>query len=64
MLVKPLPLPEAFRASLLILSAVPCASIIFNMAEIHHREVELSANCVMLSTLLCLLTIPLVTMVL
>ena len=63
-LVKPLPLPEAFRASLLVLSAVPCASIIFNMAEIHHREVELSANCVMLSTLLCLLTIPLVTMVL
>ena len=34
------------------------------MAEIHNRETELSANCVMLSTLLCLLTIPLVTRVL
>ena len=62
--VQLLPVPESFRASLLILSAVPCASIIFNMAEIHNRETELSANCVMLSTLLCLLTIPLVTRVL
>ena len=62
--VRLLPVPESFRASLLILSAVPCASIIFNMAEIHNRETELSANCVMLSTLLCLLTIPLVTRVL
>ena len=63
-LVRLLPVPESFRASLLILSAVPCASIIFNMAEIHHSEAELSANCVMLSTLLCLITIPLVTRVL
>ena len=62
--VRLLPVPESFRASLLILSAVPCASIIFNMAEIHHSETELSANCVMLSTLLCLITIPLVTRVL
>lgn len=62
--VRLMPVPESFRASLLILSAVPCASIIFNMAEIHHSETELSANCVMLSTLLCLFTIPLVTRVL
>ena len=63
-IVRLMPVPESFRASLLILSAVPCASIIFNMAEIHHSETELSANCVMLSTLLCLFTIPLVTRVL
>ena len=63
-IVRLMPVPESFRASLLILSAVPCASIIFNMAEIHHSETELSANCVMVSTLLCLLTIPLVTRVL
>ena len=63
-IVRLMPVPESFRASLLILSAVPCASIIFNMAEIHHSETELSANCVMISTLLCLFTIPLVTRVL
>ena len=62
LVVRLLPVGEVFRSSLLILSAVPCASIIFNMAEIHHSETELSANCVMLSTLLCLVTIPLVTL--
>ena len=59
-----LPVPASFRASLLLLSAVPCASIIFNMAEIYHRDTELSANCVLVSTLMCLLTIPLVSLVL
>lgn len=59
-----LPVPASFRASLLLLSAVPCASIIFNMSEIYHRDTELSANCVLVSTLMCLLTIPLVSLVL
>lgn len=57
-----LPFSEAFRAALLILSAAPCASIILNMAEMHRSETENAANCVMLSTLLCFLTIPVMTM--
>lgn len=59
-----LPLPFSFRASVLILSSVPCASVILNMAEIHHAETELAANCVLISTLLCFITIPLMTLVL
>lgn len=59
-----LPLDYAFKASILILSAVPCASVILNMAEMHHAETELAANCVLLSTLLCFLTIPLLVLLL
>lgn len=56
--VKFLPLPYAFKASMLILSATPCASVVFNIAEMHNCDAELSANCVLLSTLMCFLTIP------
>ena len=59
-----IPLDFAFKASILILTAVPCASIILNMAEIHHSETELAANCVLVSTLLCFLTIPVLALLL
>jgi predicted permease len=59
-----LPLPWSLKASLLILSATPCASIIFNMAELHKSETELAANCVLVTTLLSCLTLPLITMIL
>jgi predicted permease len=59
-----LPLDYAFKASILILSSVPCASVILNMAEMHHAEEELSANCVLVSTLFCFLTIPLLVLIL
>lgn len=62
--VRFLPLSFAFRASVLILAATPCASIIFNLAELHRSETVLSANCVMLSTLLCFMTIPVLTLLL
>ena len=57
-----LPLPLTFKASILILSATPCANIILSLAEIHKSETELSANSVLLSTLLCFLTIPVLTL--
>ena len=57
-----LPLPYSFKASILILSGVPCASIVFNLAEMHKSETELSANCVLLSTMLCFITIPILTL--
>lgn len=59
-----LPFPYAFKAALLILSAAPCASIILNMAEMHRSETENAANCVMLSTLMCFMTIPVITFLL
>jgi len=53
-----LPLPLSFKASILILSAAPCATVILSLAEIHRSETAMSANCVLLSTLFCFLTIP------
>jgi predicted permease len=51
-----------FKKAILIISSVPCASVILNMAEIHHAEEELAANCVLVSTILCMVTIPMVTL--
>lgn len=59
-----IPFEQSFKASILILSAVPCASIILNMAEIHHAEEELAANSVLLSTLMCFVTIPVLVLLL
>lgn len=57
-----LPLPASFKSSILILAATPCASIILNLAEIHGKETEMSANCILLSTLLCIITIPILSL--
>ena len=59
-----LPLDFALKASILILSGTPCASVVFNLSEMHKSAPELSANCVLLSTLLCFLTLPTLTLLL
>lgn len=59
-----LPLDFAFKASVLILSSVPCASVILNLAEMHRAETELAANCVLITTLLCFITIPVLVLLL
>ncbi len=59
-----LPLTFAFKASILILSSAPCASVILNLAEMHAGETELAANSVLLSTLMCFITIPLLVLIL
>lgn len=59
-----LPLDTSLKASVLVLSSVPCASVVFNLAEIHHGESELAANCLLVSTLVCFLTIPLLALLL
>ena len=58
------PLDEAFRGALFILSGTPCASLVLNLTEIHETETGLAANCVLVSTLLCVLTIPLLALLL
>ena len=63
-IVSLLPVPYSFKASILILSATPCASVIQSLAEMYRSETELSANCVMLSTLLCFLTLPVMALIL
>jgi predicted permease len=62
LLALPFPLDPVFKGSLLILGATPCASILLNLAEIHHNGQEIAANCALLSTLLSLLTIPLLSL--
>ena len=57
LLVLPFPLDPVFKGSILILAGTPCASILLNLAEIHHNGQELAANCALLSTLLSILTI-------
>ena len=61
-LTLPFDLDPVFRGSILILAATPCASILLNLAEIHHNGQELAANCALLSTLLSILTIPLLSL--
>ena len=63
-LTLPFDLDPVFRGSILILAATPCASILLNLAEIHHNGQELAANCALLSTLLSLITIPLMSLIL
>ena len=54
----------AFRGSILILSAAPCASILLNLAEIHENGREPAAACALLTTLLSIVTIPLLSFLL
>ncbi len=62
LLVLFLPLPDVFKASILILSATPCASVILNLSEIHQNGQEMAANCTLLSTLVSVITIPLLSL--
>ena len=64
LLVLFLPFSDVFKASILILSATPCASIILNLSEIHHNGQEVAANCTLLSTLLSIVSIPLLSLLL
>lgn len=56
------PLPETFRYSVLILCGTPYASVILAMAEMHGKNEDLAANCILLSTLLSILTLPLLSL--
>ena len=58
-----LPLNNVFKAAMFILGATPCAAVMLNIAEIYEGETELAANCVLLSTLLCIFTIPIINAV-
>lgn len=59
-----LPVPEVFKISAVVLAGSPCAVFIYNMAEIHGGDKESAANSVLLSTVLCFITLPLITLLL
>ena len=58
-----LPLSPVFKAAMFILGGTPCAAVMLNIAEMYDGETELAANCVLLSTLMCVLTIPIINVV-
>ena len=58
-----LPLDPIFKAAMFILGGTPCAAVMLNIAEMYDGETELAANCVLLSTLLCVFTIPVLNVV-
>lgn len=64
LLVVFLPLAQTIKATVLVLSATPCAASVMTMAELYGNEEEMSANSVMMSTLLSFITIPLMTLLL
>lgn len=53
---------DVFKASVLVLSATPSGAVIASLAELHECEQELSANVVLLTTILSVITIPLITL--
>ena len=58
-----LPLDPIFKATMFILGGTPCAAVMLNIAEMYDGETELAANCVLLSTLLSIFTIPILNVV-
>ena len=59
-----LPLSQMIKAVVLVLSATPCAASVMTMAELYENEEEMSANSVMMTTLLSFITIPIITLLL
>ncbi len=59
-----LPISPMIKAVVLVLSATPCAASVMSMAELYENEEEMSANSVMMTTLLSFITIPLITLLL
>ena len=52
-----------FKVSLLVLSAAPSAAVILSLSELHECEQELSANVTLLTTLLSIVTVPLILLI-
>lgn len=52
------------KSTLIILAMCPSGAVIESLAELHECEQEFAANVVLLSTILCVVTIPLMSFVL
>ncbi len=55
---------EEFKSSIFILSGAPCAAAILSFAELHQIEQELSANVVLITMFSCIITLPILTIIL
>lgn len=59
-----LPVSPIFKQVMLILSAAPCGSMVLSVAELHHHDMDTAAHILLMSTLLCFITIPFLMLVL
>lgn len=57
-------LNDVAKEALVILAMCPSGAVIESLAELHECEQELAANVVLLSTILCVATIPLMSFIL
>lgn len=65
LLVKWLPfLDEVAKTTVYVLAAAPAAAVIESLSELHECEQELSANVVLLTTILSIVTMPVVLYIL
>ncbi|MDD4839587.1 MAG: AEC family transporter [Clostridia bacterium] len=53
-----LPIDHILKVTMFILAAMPSASVTLNLSEIYKADTNTAANAVLLSTLLCALTVP------
>lgn len=58
------PFSEELKSAILILSGTPCAAVILSLSEMHHSDSASAANCLLVSTILSFLTIPVLTLLL
>ncbi len=57
-----LPIGFEMKAVLVILSGMPCAAILQSMSELHHLDATTPAYSILIATLSCFITIPLLTL--
>lgn len=57
-------LDDVTKTTLIILAMCPSGAVIESLAELHECEQELAANVVLLSTILCVISIPIISAIL
>lgn len=57
-------LDEVAKTTFVVLAMCPSGAVIESLAELHECEQEFAANVVLLSTILCVVTIPLMSIIL
>ena len=57
-----LPFDDVFKLTFIIAAGCPCASIILSLAEIHDVEQKTSAYALLISSILCVITLPLLSL--
>lgn len=62
-LVKLLPMDDnVLKTTIVVLAMTPSGAIIESLAELHDTQQDFAANVVLLTTILCVITIPLMSM--